>query len=166
MANNKAIWIGLASAVIIGGGIYLWYKSKKDKEAEEVSSDESDTEKQGTETTQPTTTPKKGKVSKGVSKGAYYRGFNKGSLVYLKTDRSSIYSSPEFKGENIISDVSKSLLSGRPFAKFLDKADNKFIKVETIMFVRKCPPNARCITSLIPIKEIAYIPEGFVSNKA
>jgi|688.fasta_scaffold268243_3 hypothetical protein len=36
MANNKKIiWIGIASALLIGGGTFLWLKNKKAKEEEE-----------------------------------------------------------------------------------------------------------------------------------
>lgn len=164
MANKKTLLIGLATAVIIGGGIYLWYRSKKSTETEEGSSQDETSEKGADQITQPTNTPKKDKKTS-VSKGTTYRGFKKGSLVYLKSNDSSIYSYPEFKGDNIIGNVTKGLLGNKPFAKFLDKADNKFIKVETIAFIRRCPPNARCAASLVPIKEIAYVPESFISNK-
>jgi hypothetical protein len=93
------------------------------------------------------------------------KGFSKGNLVYLKRDNASIYSYPEFKGNFVIGSVSKDRLLDKPFAKFIEKAGNGFIKIETIAYSPLCPPNAKCTNQLQAIKRIAYITEQFVSNK-
>ena len=222
MANNKKlIWIGIASAVIIGGGAFLWWKNKNDKE-EKRKQEEEEKEKQEQEkasqdsyspprTIQLPSTPFTNKtegdkfrawvnkkypsyakqidlslsgdynnsfIRKAFQKyGAEYisdsktstkttsSGYKSGSLIYLKEDNSSIYSFPDFKGDYIIGSVDKKLTLDRPFAKYISNTGKGFLKVETIAFNPKCPPNARCMPVFQAMKKIAYVPERFVSNK-
>ncbi len=223
MANNKKIvWIGIASALIIGGGAFLWWKNKKDKEEkrkqeeEEKEALEQEKASQGTisppRTIQYPSTPFKNKAEgdsfrawvnkkypnyakqndlslsgdfnnsfirkafqqygaeyikegKTSTKTSSSSGFKVGSLVYLKTDNSSIYSFPDFKGDYIIGSVDKSITLDRPFAKYISNTGKGFLKVETIAFSPKCKPNERCMNVFQANKRIAYVPEGFVSNK-
>lgn len=43
--NKKIIWIGIASALLIGGGTFLWWKNKKAKEEEEKRKQEEEAKK-------------------------------------------------------------------------------------------------------------------------
>jgi uncharacterized protein YxeA len=220
MANNKKIiWIGIASALLIGGGTFFWWKNKKAKEEEEKRRQEEEALKAEEEkkanaprTIQYPSTPftnsgegnafrawvnkkyptyakqndlslsgdynnsfirkayqqygveyiKEGKTT---SKTSTSSGFKSGSLVYLKSDNSSIYSFPEFRGDYIIGSVDKTLTLDRPFAKYISNTGKGFLKVETIAFNPKCPPNAKCMPLFQAIKKTAYVPEKFVSNK-
>lgn len=220
MANNKKIiWIGIASALLIGGGTFLWWKNKKAKEEEEKRRQEEEALKAEEEkkpnaprTIQSPSTPftnsaegnafrawvnKKyptyakqidlslsGDFNNSFIRKAFQKygaefiaegkettkttpssGFKSGSLVYLKTDKSSIYSFPEFKGDFIIGSVDKKLTLDRPFAKYISNTGKGFLKIETIAFNPRCKPNERCINLFQPIKKIAYVPETSVSNK-
>ena len=222
MANNKKlIWIGIASALIIGGGAFLFWKNKKDKE-EKRKQEEEEKERQEQEkasqgsyspprTIQLPSTPFTNKTEgdnfrawvnkkypsyakqidlslSGDYNNSFIRkafqqygteyikegktatkttssGYKSGSLIYLKEDSSSIYSFPEFKGDYIIGSVDKTLTLDRPFAKYISNTGKGFLKVETIAFNPKCPPNARCMPVFQAMKKIAYVPEKFVSNK-
>lgn len=168
--NKKLIWIGIGSALLIGGGIFWWWKNKNASTTNDNSDSSDASKKMDDKSLQPSNyTP----IAKDISystpkvtvKNNDYKGFSGGSLVYLKFDNASIYSYPEFKGDYIIGSVSKVQLLDKPFAKFIEKASNGFIKIETIAYTPKCPPNARCTNQLQPNKVTAYINEQFVSNK-
>lgn len=168
--NKKLIWIGIGSALLIGGGMFWWWKNKNSSTTNDTLDNSDASKKIDDKSKEPSSyTP----VAKDLSytppkvtvKNNNTKGFSGGSLVYLKPDNASIYSYPEFKGDYIIGNVNKSQLLDKPFAKFIEKAANGFVKIETIAYTPKCPPNARCTNLLQPIKTTAYISEQFVSNK-
>ena len=87
------------------------------------------------------------------------------SLMYLRGEKTQIWSYPEFKGEYILGDISKSWLLDKPFGKFISDTGTGWIKFETVSFVPKCPINARCTGQAEPKKVTAYIKKEFVSSK-
>lgn len=168
--NKKLIWIGIGSALLIGGGMFWWWKNKKSTTNTDTLDNSDSSKKIDDKSIAPSNNAPVAKdltytASKVTVKTNDAKGFSNGSLVYLKPDNASIYSYPEFKGDYIIGSVSKVQLLDKPFAKFIENTGKGFIKIETIAFTPKCPPNARCTNQLQPKKEVAYISEQFVSNK-
>jgi hypothetical protein len=168
--NKKLIWIGIGSALLIGGGIFWWWKNKNASTTNDALDKSDSSKKTDDKSIAPSNNAPVAKdltytAPKVTVKTNDAKGFSNGSLVYLKPDNASIYSYPEFKGDYIIGSVSKVQLLDKPFAKFIENTGKGFIKIETIAFTPKCPPNARCTNQLQPKKEVAYISEQFVSNK-
>jgi LPXTG-motif cell wall-anchored protein len=224
-SNKTLLWVGIGSALLIGGGLFWWFrKSAKDKEAaatkeaEDKATQEKEKEivkKEKVEDNTPTlpSTPFKNKTEGDAFRvwmssahpefrykndilgksGEYNNSFMKeayskygeeystylktptkdltgsalsvNSLMYLRGDKTQIWSYPEFKGEYILGDISKSWLKDKPFGKFISDTGTGWIKFQTFGFVPKCAINARC-SGLPELKNVtAYIKNTFVSSK-
>jgi hypothetical protein len=225
--NKTLLWVGIGSALLIGGGLFWWFrKSAKDKEAaaakeaEDKATQEKEKEivkKEKVEDNTPTlpSTPFKNKTEGDAFRvwmssahpefrykndilgksGEYNNSFMKeayskyggeysiyltttktttkkddsilsvNSPMYLKgLDKTTIWSYPEFKGEYILGEISKSWLLDKPFGKFISDTGTGWIKFETVAFVPKCPPNARCTGKPELKKVTAYIKKEYVSR--
>jgi hypothetical protein len=232
-SNKTLLWVGIGSALLIGGGLFWWFrKSAKDKEAaatalakeaEDKATQEKEKEivkKEKVEDNTPTlpSTPFKNKTegdafrvwmssahpefrykndilgksgeynnsfmkeayrqyegeystylktpTKDIDKTGFASTLSVNSLMFLKgLDKTQIYSYPEFKGEYILGDISKSWLLDKPFGKFISDTGTGWIKFETNAFVPKCPINSRCTGKPELKKVTAYISKTLVSNK-
>jgi hypothetical protein len=222
-SNKTLLWVGIGSALLIGGGLFWWFKNrpktdeKDDTEKEPVKDEDKSKQEEAvikteTNSTAPSlpSTPFKNKAEGNAFRawmsvnhsdfrykgdvldksgdydnsfmrvaydkyGKEYDSKNKttttnsaavNSLMFLKgVDKTTIYSYPEFKGEYILGDISKSWLLDRAFGKFISDTGTGWIKFETIAFVPKCPINARCTGQAEPKKVTAYIKKEFVSSK-
>ena len=224
-SNKTLLWVGIGSALLIGGGLFWWFrKSAKDKEAaaakeaEDKAAQEKEKEivkQEKVDDNTPTlpSTPfknktegdafrvwmssahpefrykndilgKSGEYNNSFMKEAYskygegYSTYLKNptkdltgsalsvdSLMYLRGEKTQIWSYPEFKGEYILGDISKSWLLDKPFGKFISDTGTGWIKFETVSFVPKCPINAKCTGKPELKKVTAYIKNTFVSSK-
>jgi hypothetical protein len=169
--DNKLLWVAGISALLIGGGLFFYFRSKKQNEiTDEGNVEPTDTTKSGGTSTTHTksTKPKTGASTTPTHTTTptnSYKGFTNGGLVYLKMDKSSIYSYPEFKGDYIIGSISKDKMLDKPFAKYISNTGKGFLKVETIAYEPTPLPNQRIASGLQVKKTIAYVPESFVSPK-
>jgi len=218
MKNKALLWIGIASAILIGGGIYMFVKNRSTTETdntekepvkeEEKSKKEEAVVKTETPATAPSlpSTPFRNKAEgdafrkwmsvnnsdyryKGQildKSGDYDNSFMKdafdkygkdylktiptppavlksGSPMYLKVDNTSIFTYPQFKGDYLLGNLSKSWLLDKPFGKFIADTGNGFIKFETIGYSKPCAANEKC--QPFADKKIAYISKTVVSNK-
>lgn len=158
MKNKTLLWVGIGSALLIGGGLFWYFKNKQSTTSETKEEDKGLEKKSETTETEKSTEPKKSEPKAEAPK--------KSNLMFLKgVDNTTIYSYPEFKGQYVLGTIDKSWLLDKAFGKAISDTGTGWIKFETIAFVPQCPPNARCSNQPQAKKVTAYIKKEFVSDK-